>query len=674
MATARFASFFNLEMKSKGARLYSSGLYGRDILSSSQGFQQLTSRTIVEAKDIVDKIMQSDNSLETVDLFDDLSNTLCRTADLAESVRLLHPDKTYVAQAQQCCLEVSSYVDKLNTDKELYHALKRTTTDCSNSKEYNNLPQDTKRNIASLLHDFEISGIHLSKGERERVVTLNDFILSRNHAFISNCNTPSYVNKSNLPLKFQRYFPTDGDSLAIDHTPFVCNDEEIRELSYRIYYSSSSPQNELLDELLQAKHELAHLVGYKSFSHRTLKGSMAGSPEVVLEFLSALSEKLLPLAKEEAIEAIKMDNKEQLLPWDVPWLSHLAKQQYLGDVSQDEIEQFFPLDSCIKGVDMLFYSLFGVNLKENPLMEGEAWHNSVRKFSFVEEKDANLLGKLYCDFYHRPNKLQADCQFTIQGCRKLSTGEYQLPISTLNLCLPPGKQSPCLTQLAVENLFHEMGHAAHSVIGRTRYQNLSGTRCPTDFAEMPSNLMELFLHDARVLKSFAHSGGSSSMPDNMITIFQLTGNVFPALSAQTQIMMAMMDQVFHSTHPLTQSYIDVYANLHQTYSPITYIPGTANFLRFAHLTTYSGKYYSYLWSRAVANLIWRRCFKEDPFSGTMGRLYKDKVLAFGGGESPNVLVKNLLGYQPTIEELVDSYYQEITELKTEITLFKPNMS
>jgi len=57
-------------------------------------------------------------------VFDDLSDCLCRVADMADFVRVAHPDQRYSRAAGHACATISSLVETLNTNTEIYSSLR----------------------------------------------------------------------------------------------------------------------------------------------------------------------------------------------------------------------------------------------------------------------------------------------------------------------------------------------------------------------------------------------------------------------------------------------------------------------------------------------------------------------------------------------------------------------
>ena len=139
---------------------------------------------------------------------------------------------------------------------------------------------------------------------------------------------------------------------------------------------------------------------------------------------------------------------------------------------------FYNKNNCLAaGLDRLYNRLFGVRLRLSEPLNGELWHKEVYKLSVRESSSDEELGVIYCDFFTRTGKPHQDCHFTIRGGRLRDHDQsYQNPVVVLMLNLPPsGWQRPTLlTGTMLDNLFHEMGHAMHSMLARTKYQHVTG--------------------------------------------------------------------------------------------------------------------------------------------------------------------------------------------------------
>lgn len=181
-----------------------------------------------------------------------------------------------------------------------------------------------------------------------------------------------------------------------------------------------------------------------------------------------------------------------------------------------------------------------------------------------------------------------------------------------------------------------------AMIGRTEYHNVSGTRCATDFVELPSILMEHFLNSPTVLGLFNLQSNPASVPR--------TANHHKdpchSIDTHTQILLAILDQEYHSTLPFDPTFGStvVYNQLQERRGLIPPVQGTSWQTQFGHLYGYGATYYSYLLDRAIASRVWSQIFSADPLSRETGEHYKSEILRYGGGKDPWKMISSLLSF------------------------------
>ncbi|XP_008234377.1 PREDICTED: probable mitochondrial intermediate peptidase, mitochondrial isoform X1 [Prunus mume] len=649
------------------------GLYGFDHLKTPKGFRRFVDDAIERSGELVAYISGMPSSAEIIRAMDEISNTVCSVIDSAELCRQTHPDREFVEEAIKASIRVNEYLHYLNTNHTLYNAVIK-------AEQEGNLLTDEAHRVAHYLRlDFERSGIHLSAEKVDRVnrlsIEISQLCRQFNQNIVNDPGTVDIFPASHMPRNLHHllkpiYRSTSviskdswrprgtmnekGFRITTDPHTLSCvlqgaPNDEVRKMAYIKGNSVPHANLGVLDQLIASRHELAQIMGYRSYAEFTVKPNMASSPEVVMSFLLEMSKMVKPSADEEfkKIRDFKREKCGQqygdLEPWDEAYYTAMMKSS-AHDLDSSVVASYFPLPQCIKGLKVLVESLFGATFHSIPLAPGESWHPDVLKMSLHHPEEGDL-GYLYLDLYSRKGKYPGCAHFAIKGGRMVSETEYQLPVVALvcNFSASHNSSTARLNHWELETLFHEFGHALHSLLSRTVYQHFSGTRVALDLAEAPSNLFEYYSWDYRVLKTFAkHYSTGESIPEKLVESMQGARKMFAATELQRQIFYAVIDQTFFGEQP-TPPTSSIVADLKRQYTSWKHVDGTHWEARFNHLLNYGAGYYSYLYAKCFAATIWQKLCQEDPLSLTTGTALRTKFLQHGGAKEPSHLLSGLVG-------------------------------
>lgn len=653
----------------------STGLYGFDHLKSPKGFQRFVDDAIERSTELVAYISGMPSSSEIIKAMDEVSNTVCSVVDSAELCRNTHPDREFVEEANKASMRINEYLHYLNTNHTLYDAVRKA------EQENHLLTEEAQRAAHYLRVDFERGGIHLSADKLDRVNELNIEISQLCREFNENIiidpgsvdifpssrmpkslhhlltpiyrSTPRMLKATLRPRDTmkEKGFQITTDPHTLSSVLQCVSDDEVRKMAYIQGNAVPVANLGILDKLIATRHELAQIMGYRSYAEFTVKPNMASSPAVVNSFLREISKMVRPRADEE-YRKIRDFKREKcgskcgdLEPWDEAYYTSLMKSSTYN-LDSSVVASYFPLPQCIEGLKVMVESLFGATFHSIPLAPGESWHEDVLKLSLHHPEEGDL-GYLYLDLYSRKGKYPGCAHFAIKGGRRISETEYQLPVVAL-VCNFSGSRNSSTVRLnhwELETLFHEFGHALHSLLSRTDFQHFSGTRVVLDLAETPSNLFEYFAWDYRVLRTFArHYSTGEIIPEKLVKSMQGARNMFAATELQRQIFYALIDQTLFGEQPAPlRDTSSIVADLKRQYTSWNHVEGTHWQTRFNHLLNYGAGYYSYLYAKCFAATIWQKLCQEDPLSLTTGTALRTILLQHGGAKEPASLLNGLVG-------------------------------
>jgi len=286
-------------LRTKGVNV---GLFGIPELATPAGFAELEARAISRTQELVDEATSSRDRRRrnVVPIFDDISDTLCRVADLADFVRVSHPNPEFANAAANACASICALVENLNTNAAIYSALEKALAE----GDVNPVDEMERRVGELLLFDFQQSGIQLPEKQRQRFVQLNEAIHTVGNRFSQNASLGRSVSRSVLPKHLHNAFVTEGDNLVVNGLHSDAQQDWKREAAYRLFLYPEQEQEHLLSQLLSLRHELALSAGFSTFAHRALNNKMIGTPDNAKSFLETLASEL-KLRSQKEISCLK---------------------------------------------------------------------------------------------------------------------------------------------------------------------------------------------------------------------------------------------------------------------------------------------------------------------------------------------------------------------------------
>jgi len=461
--------------------------------------------------------------------------------------------------------------------------------------------------------------------------------------------------------------------VTLEHSlfgPFMehCRNRTLREQLYRalVMRASSGPldNSPLISRILALRLEKARLLGYQNYAEVSLKRKMA--PNV------AAIERMFEQLREAAWEPAHRDLEElrafcraagetaPLELWDVAFWSE-RRREALFSFTDEELRPYFPLETVLDGLFQLLHRLFGITVRQSTGIS--VWHPDVRHYSVFDESGTPL-ASFYLDPYSRPENKRSGAWMDVCLGRQRVGETVRLPVAHL-VCnqTPPYGTTPSLMSFReVETLFHEMGHGLQHMLTRIDDADAAGINgIEWDAVELPSQFMENWCYHRPTLMSLTgHYQTGEKLPEALYEKLKAAKNYQSGLMLLRQLRFGMTDMELHTTYDPngSETPFDVNRRISALTSVLPILPEDRSLCSFQHIFSggYAAGYYSYKWSEilsADAFGAFEEAGLDDPeHVASIGRRFRDTVLALGGSQPPMDVFRAFRGREPSPEALL----------------------
>ena len=484
-------------------------------------------------------------------------------------------DKAVRDQAQNEAQRVAMAGSALSLNRAVYDALSAIDLEGSSAA--------TKHFVQRTLLGYRLSGVDKDQATRDHLQSLHEkasllsLEFSRNIQEGGKTIEATEAELDGLPPDYLARHPANAEGRVTistdqpDMQPVMtfATSAALRERMFLAYNTRAYPANQqILLGLLTTRQEIATVLGFRSWADIATADQMMKSAANVRTFLAKLDEASLDGARREHALIVNLARTRQpdLEAIDITsrayWYEQFRRSAF--DFDSQSVRPYFPYTQVEAGVLETAARLFKIEFRPSTVA---AWHPDVSVFDVLE--GGQRVGRFYLDMHPRDGK---DKWFSaapiVTGVRGRA-----LPEAALICNFPKGDdKDPGLLQYNdVVTYFHEFGHLMHAILGgQTEWAGLSGFATEGDFIEVPSQMLEEFFRDEKLLQAFAkHYQTGETLPSETIKRMKLAGAFGRADWVRSQLYYTTLSLDLHDQDPAGLDLDTTTKRLYQSLQPWT---------------------------------------------------------------------------------------------------------
>ena len=438
-------------------------------------------------------------------------------------------------------------------------------------------------------------------------------------------------------------------------------DRSLRREIYEGYTSLASEgkynNSKVINEIVKARTAKAHLLGYPDFASYATANVMAKTPEAAMDLLNQVWTAARKRVNEEVAEMQTL-TPEKIMPWDYSYYAEKLRQQKY-DLDEDELRQYFAVDSVLQGVFKMAGTLYGVNFTELP--DAPKYHPEVKVYDVTDAKTGEHVAVFMNDYFPRASKRQGAWMSEFKGSGTDAEGNRIAPIiyNVGNFTRPTATTPALLSIDDVETLFHEFGHGLHGMLTRAQYQSQAGTNVDRDFVELPSQIHEHWAVAPEMLKQYAHHWKTGEViPDELIAKLRRAMNHNQGFTTGELAAASILDLEWGKLNLAEGDSVDVMA-FEKSVADKLQMPAELQFRYrspyFKHVfgsDGYASGYYTYLWAEVLDSDGFELFEEKGIFDPETAASFKKNVLEAGDSDDPMKLYIQFRGRKPSVDALL----------------------